>query len=62
MLDQGLAPSLGEIEELKAVAGEYCDISTFATFCKGVTKHSTQFTNAGSPLPWFLWLRPYTYI
>ncbi|CDI78304.1 Myosin light chain TgMLC1, related [Eimeria acervulina] len=32
----GLAPSLGEIEELKAVAGEYCDISTFATFCKGV--------------------------
>ncbi|CDJ32978.1 uncharacterized protein EMH_0049570 [Eimeria mitis] len=32
----GLAPSLGEIEELKAVAGEYCDMSTFATFCKEV--------------------------
>lgn len=41
MLSQGLAPSLGEIEELKAVAGEYCDMSTFATFCKEVTKHIT---------------------
>ncbi|CDI87493.1 hypothetical protein, conserved [Eimeria praecox] len=36
MFDQGLAPSLGEIEELKAVAGEYCDMPTFATFCKEV--------------------------
>ncbi|KAL8429361.1 hypothetical protein Efla_001199 [Eimeria flavescens] len=33
----GLAPSLKEIEELKAAAGEYCDMSTFATFCKEVT-------------------------
>ncbi|KAL8275552.1 hypothetical protein Esti_000503 [Eimeria stiedai] len=36
----GLAPSLKEIEELKVAAGEYCDMSTFATFCKEVTHES----------------------
>ena len=50
MFHQGLAPSLGEIEELKAVAGEYCDMSTFATFCKEVTRHIQHTPRALSPL------------
>lgn len=33
---QGLAPTLKEIEELKNVTGEYCDVSTFVAFCKDV--------------------------
>ncbi|XP_026193457.1 myosin regulatory light chain, smooth muscle [Cyclospora cayetanensis] len=32
----GFAPSLKECLELKVVAGQYCDMSTFATFCKEV--------------------------
>lgn len=47
VFDQGLAPSLREIEELAAVAGEYCDISTFAKFCREVRKMQRSSTASG---------------